>query len=313
VNLRDLLAPERIVIPLPAKTLHDAAEQLIASFVETGMASEASKLVARVSETPAGEALAVGEDAFILHVRSSSMDSVSAALGVTAEPISLVQESEKSACIVVVVAGPSKDTAMFLQAVTGFAQALAMEGVPSAILAASSAESVAAISALMDVELPEVIRVGDVMRRKVRSVTPETTLAEAARIMTCYHLGSIPVLSEDGEVLGMVSGRDLLELTLPHYLKEARIGVGRGSSGMDLEEVDGAEAGAVVGADADPENLPVREVMDRSVLCISEDQSLADVAGLMVARDTDRFPVVREGILVGMLTRGGVVRLLFGS
>ncbi len=311
MNLRDLLAPERIVIPLPAKTLHDAAEQLIASFVETGRASEASKLVARVSETPADEALAVGEDAFILHVRSSSMDSVSAALGVTAEPVSLVQESEKSACIVVVVAGPPKDTATFLQAVTGFAQALAMEGVPSAILAASSAEAVAEISALMDVELPDVILVGDVMRRKVRSVTPETTLAEAARMMTRYHVGSIPVLSEDGEVLGMVNGRDLLALALPRYLKEAR--PSRGSSGTALEEVDGFGAGAGARADADPENLPVREVMDRSVLCLSEDQSLADVAGLMVTKDTDRFPVVREGILVGMLTRGGVVRLLFGT
>ena len=307
MNLRDLLAPERIVIPLPAKTLHDAAEQLIASFFETGMASEASKLVARVSETPADEALAVGEDAFILHVRSSSMDSVSAALGVTAEPVSLVQESEKSACIVVVVAGPPKDTATFLQAVTGFAQALATEGVPSAILAASSAEAVAEISALMDVELPDVILVGDVMGRKVRSVTPETTLAEAARMMTRYHLGSIPVLSEDGEVLGMVSGRDLLAFSLPLYLKEARPGVGRGSGGTAVEEADGTGAGP------DPESLPVREVMDRSVLCLSEDQSLADVAGLMVTKDTDRFPVVREGILVGMLTRGGVVRLLFGT
>lgn len=311
MNLRDLLAPERIVIPLPAKTLHDAAEQLIASFVETGMASEGSKLVARVSETPADEALAVGEDAFILHVRSSSMDSVSAALGVTAEPVSLVQESEKSACIVVVVAGPPKDTATFLQAVTGFAQALAMEGVPSAILAASSAEAVADISALMDVELSDVILVGDVMQRRVRSVTPDTTLAEAARMMTRYHLGSIPVLTEDGEVLGMVNGRDLLALALPRYLKETRTGVGRGSGGTAVEEVDGAGAGAGVGAD--PENLPVREVMDRSVLCLSEDQSLADVAGLMVAKDTDRFPVVREGIMVGMLTRGGVVRLLFGT
>lgn len=311
MNLRDLLAPERIVIPLPAKTLHDAAEQLIASFVETGMASEGSKLVARVSETPADEALAVGEDAFILHVRSSSMDSVSAALGVTAEPVSLVQESEKSACIVVVVAGPPKDTATFLQAVTGFAQALAMEGVPSAILAASSAEAVADISALMDVELSDVILVGDVMQRRVRSVTPDTTLAEAARMMTRYHLGSIPVLTEDGEVLGMVNGRDLLALALPRYLKETRTGVGRGSGGTAVEEVDGAGAGA--GAGADPEKLPVREVMDRSVLCLSEDQSLADVAGLMVAKDTDRFPVVREGIMVGMLTRGGVVRLLFGT
>ncbi len=303
MNLRDLLSPERIVIPLPAKTLHDAAEQLIASFVETGTASEASKLVGQVSETPADEALAVGDDAFILHVRSDAMESVAAALGVTAEPVALEQESEKSARIVVVVAGPPKDTPTLLQSVTGFAHALGNKEVPAAILAASSSAEVEEISDLMDVELPEVILVGDVMRRKARSVTPETTLREAASMMTRYHLGSIPVLSDEGEVLGMVSGRDLLALALPRYLKEIRSG-GRSSAETELEEDEEA---------VDPGNVPVRDVMDRSVLCLSEDQSLGEVAALMVAKDADRFPVARDGILVGILTRGGVVRLLFGT
>ncbi len=304
MNLRDLLSPERIVIPLPAKTLHDAAEQLIASFVGTGTASEASKLVSRVSETPPEEALTVGDDAFILHVRSGAMDAVAAALGVTAEPVALEQESEKSARIVIVVAGPPKDTSTFLQSVTGFAQALGTPEVPAAILAASSAADVEEISDLMNVELPDVILVGDVMRRKARSVTPETTLGEAASMMTRYHLGSIPVLSDEGEVLGMVSGRDLLALALPRYLKEIRTGVGRTSSETELDGEDQA---------VDPENVPVREVMDRSVLCLSEDQSLGEVAALMVAKGADRFPVARDGILVGMLTRSGVVRLLFGT
>ena len=304
MNLRDLLAPERIVIPLPAKTLHDAAEQLIASFVETGTASEASKLVGQVSETPADEALAVGDDAFILHLRSDVMDSVAAALGVTAEPVTLEQESEKSARIVVVVAGPPQDTPTFLQSVTGFAHAMGTEGVSAAILAAPTTAEVEEISDLMDVELPEVILVGDVMRRKARSLTPETTLGEAASMMTRYHLGSIPVLSDDGEVLGMVSERNLLALALPRYFKEIRLGVGRASTEAEVDPGDDA---------VDPATVPVREVMDRSVLCLSEDQSLAEVAALMVAKDTDRFPVAREGILVGMLTRGGVVRLLFGT
>lgn len=304
MNLRDLLAPERIVIPLPAKTLHDAAEQLIASFVETGMASEGSKLVGQVTETPADEALAVGDDAFILHLRSDAMDSVAAALGVTAEPVTLEQESEKSARIVVVVAGPPKDTPIFLQSVTGFAHAMATEEVSAAILAASTTAEVEEISDLMDVELPEVVLVGDVMRRKARSVTPETTLGEAASMMTRYQLGSIPVLSDDGEVLGMVSGRDLLALALPRYFKEIRLGVGRVSTEKEVDAGDDV---------ADPTTVPVREVMDRSVLCLSEDQSLAEVAALMVAKDTDRFPVARDGILVGILTRRGVVRLLFGT
>ena len=62
---------------------------------------------------------------------------------------------------------------------------------------------------------------------------------------------------------------------------------------------------------SNPESLAVREVMDRSVLCVSEDQTLADVANMMVNKDVDRFPVVREGALVGFLTRGDIVRRLF--
>jgi CBS domain-containing protein len=52
--------------------------------------------------------------------------------------------------------------------------------------------------------------------------------------------------------------------------------------------------------------------MDRSVLCVSEDQTLADIASLMVSKDIDRFPVVKEGVLVGFITRGDIVRRLFG-
>jgi len=67
-----------------------------------------------------------------------------------------------------------------------------------------------------------------------------------------------------------------------------------------------------VAAGTDPHTIPVREVMDRSVLCVSEEQTLAEVATIMQNRDTERFPVVREGALVGFLTRGDIVRRLLG-
>jgi CBS domain-containing protein len=54
------------------------------------------------------------------------------------------------------------------------------------------------------------------------------------------------------------------------------------------------------GAAVEPSRIPVKEAMDRSVLCLSEDQSLADAASLLVARD------------VGFITRGDIVRRLFG-
>ena len=301
MNLRDLLSPERIVIPLPAKTLHDAAEQLIGSFIDTGHASEVSKLVALVNDTPAQEAVNVGGEAFILHLRSGSMESVGAALGVTPEPMRLEQDSDQSARILVLVAAPQKETSVFLQAVTAFARVLSQREVSQAVLDAKSAEDVQNIPELMKVELPGSVFVGDVMRRPPRFVKPETTLAEAARVMTRYHLPSIPVASDDGEVLGMVSNRDLLRQALPLYLKHVSAGEAQ------PDELEAAE-----GEPLDPASQLVRDVMDRSVLCVSEDQTLADVASLMVSKDSDQFPVVRDGVLVGMLTRGGIIHVLFG-
>jgi CBS domain-containing protein len=124
--------------------------------------------------------------------------------------------------------------------------------------------------------------------------------------MTRYHLPSIPVASDDGEVLGMVSNRDLLRQVLPLYLKHVSAGETQPDDSVDADEA------AAAGESPDPASQQVRDVMDRSVLCVSEDQTLADVASVMVSKDSDQFPVVRDGVLVGMLTRGGIVHVLFG-
>jgi CBS domain-containing protein len=46
------------------------------------------------------------------------------------------------------------------------------------------------------------------------------------------------------------------------------------------------------------------------VLCLSEEQTLSEVATLMNNKDVERFPVVREGVVVGFLTRADLVRRL---
>jgi CBS domain-containing protein len=57
----------------------------------------------------------------------------------------------------------------------------------------------------------------------------------------------------------------------------------------------------------------VRDVMSRQVLCVAPEQPIAEVASLMSNKDVDRVPVVREGRLVGFLTRGDIVRKLIGN
>jgi CBS domain-containing protein len=53
--------------------------------------------------------------------------------------------------------------------------------------------------------------------------------------------------------------------------------------------------------------------MTRQVMCVNPDQPVAEVAAMMSNKDVDRVPVVRDGRLVGFLTRGDIVRKLIGS
>jgi CBS domain-containing protein len=56
----------------------------------------------------------------------------------------------------------------------------------------------------------------------------------------------------------------------------------------------------------------VGDVMTRQVLCVAPEQPVAQVAALMINKDVERVPVVRDGRLVGFLTRGDIVRKLIG-
>ena len=79
------------------------------------------------------------------------------------------------------------------------------------------------------------------------------------------------------------------------------------------ETIDGASAHRVPpGRAADPRHTPVRDAMTRNVLCVAEDQSLAEVTSLLANKPVAGVPVVRDGALRGFLTRAEIVRKLLG-
>ena len=58
------------------------------------------------------------------------------------------------------------------------------------------------------------------------------------------------------------------------------------------------------------DRLTAREVMTRTVLCVSKGQPLIEAAHMMVHKKVEQLPVVCDGELVGMVTRGKVLRAL---
>jgi CBS domain-containing protein len=294
MRLREFLAPERVILPLVARTLPEAGAELLERVSQAHGVLDAHKLRKRAGETSPQEAVAMGDRAFLLHYRTDAVGQLLVALGIAEQPLCRgADEDAQCARIVLLIAAPPRQAARYLQVVGGFARLLRRQDVFDAMLAARDAEDLVRMSAFADYQLPEQLTVRDVMSDHPRTVLADTPLKEAARTLVRTGLGALPVIDDERRVLGMVSEREVIRHLLTTQV----------FSGADVR------AAATPGMTS----RTVRDVMSRQVMCVAPEQPIAEVASLMSNKDVDRVPVVREGQLVGFLTRGDIVRKLIGN
>jgi CBS domain-containing protein len=299
MKLRDVLRPEHVLVPLNATTVKEATERLAERLITSGAVADPQRLNAVIRHTWPEDMVSVGEHAFLPHFRSEAVRGLVAAVGVSPAPIRWEKDPHRTARIVIFIVAPLRDAALYLQVVGAFARTLADPETVLALLAARTPDQVVALAALAAVELPSQLTVRDVMTPHAITVGGERTLGDVARLMVEQDIRALPVVDETGSLIGMVTHRELLRFLIPAFVQRSKSGEFRLPTRSQLQR-----------GSTDPQLIPVKEAMARSVLCLAEDQTLADVANLMSTKDLDRFPVVREGVVVGFLTRADVVRRL---
>ena len=146
--------------------------------------------------------------------------------------------------------------------------------------------------------------VADVMTRDLFTVTPETPLQEAIQLLAKNRISGLPVVTEAGELKGVLSESDLMwQVTgapLPAYI-------------MLLDSVIYLENPAKYNEEVHKAlGQTVSEVMGHEKpITTKPEASLRDAAQLMHKKRVTRLPVVDEsGALVGILTQGDIVRAL---
>ncbi len=300
MKLSDLVRAERVVTPLEATTLASAASVLIERVAATGGVDDPEKLHARLEEGRGEDIVMLGDRAFLTHCRSDAVLELVVAVGVAAAPIPRDEQDSESqqARLIVLIVAPPRQAARYLQVLGAFSRLLSRSDVVEAWLAAASPAEIAALPALGEIEIAPHLAVRDVMTIRPHTTRPEAVLRDAARDMVRAGVGGLPVVDADGMLVGMLSERELMR----HMLNSAAfLGVSRGGRAEPSRH------------GADHTRRTVRDVMTRQVLCVSPDQPLAEVASVMSNKDVERVPVVRDGRLVGFLTRGDIVRKLIGS
>ena len=296
MKLSDLILPERIVVPLEQLPLADAAWILVERLTATGAVADPDKLRARVDEERGEDIVVLGDRAFLTHYRTDAVDELSVAIGVAPEPIAREEggAERQQARIVLLILAPPRQAALYLQTLGAFARLLSNQATVDRILAATTPEELARLSDWRDAELAPQITVREIMAERPRTTRANTPLRDAAREMARARIGALPVVDAEGILVGMLGERELMRDMLSN---SAIFG------GASARPTSAADQG----------KRTVREVMTRQVLCVSPDQPLAEVASLMANKDVERVPVVREGRLVGFLSRADIVRKLLGS
>jgi CBS domain-containing protein len=141
------------------------------------------------------------------------------------------------------------------------------------------------------------MRAMDVMTTAVVTVSPDSTVQDLAKLMSDRGISGVPVV-ENARLIGIVSEGDLLH--------RAETGTERRTARRRWRWFDPGldEARDYIKA----HGQTVRRIMTRDVISVDETTDLAEVATLMETKRIKRVPVLRDGMLVGILSRANLVR-----
>ena len=118
------------------------------------------------------------------------------------------------------------------------------------------------------------MKVKDVMTNQVIRISPEESASVAARLLTHYNIGVLPVCTAEGKICGVLTDRDIVTRCLA--------------------------------ADRSPEKTSVGEVMTGRVLSVAPEMEIGTAAHLMAREQVRRLPVVSGGKLCGMVSLGDI-------
>lgn len=121
--------------------------------------------------------------------------------------------------------------------------------------------------------------VADIMATRLVTFTPDTNIHEAIRVLLDKRISGAPVVDADGALVGMLSKKDCLKIVFSSQYHDDWGG-------------------------------PVRDFMSRGVETLDADLDLVSAAQLFLGSHFRRFPVLRDGKLVGQVSRYDILKVL---
>lgn len=143
----------------------------------------------------------------------------------------------------------------------------------------------------------------EIMTEDVITVKQETSVEDAAQILSDNRISGVPVVNED-KLVGILTEKDLLfknkKLDPPNFISLTG-GVLYLEDPRNFEE----EFKKFIA-------VKVEDLMTRGVITINQETPLEEIATIMTEKDVNRLPVMKDDQIVGIVTRADLVRNMTG-
>ena len=117
----------------------------------------------------------------------------------------------------------------------------------------------------------------DVMSKRVATVSAEANIKEVIRLLVENKVTGLPVVSENGDLLGIVTEKDILRMLL---------------------------------YDRDVKEKTAADLMTTEIISFDEDDDLMKIFKSLVEGEFRRVPILSEGKLAGIISRADIIKFL---
>ncbi|MBN2225778.1 MAG: PTS sugar transporter subunit IIA [candidate division Zixibacteria bacterium] len=298
MRLANMLKEEYIVENLPATTKEAAIDILLKLLQNDKPGINITKIKELVMEREEIEDTSYGRGFAFPHARTDEVDDMYVLVGISRSGLVDRTRDDVPLNVVVLLLTPSHISRLYLQTLSAFASFARTEGNLEKLANTASKADVIEVIWNSGVMVEKELTVKDIMRRDVATVTPNHSLKMVANIMFKNRLSALAVIDDDGNLLGQITDRNLIQAVLPDY-KTLISNLTYSRETEPFEELLKQE-----------DKLTVEQVYTKDHEIASLNTRIVEVAGMMIFKDLRRVFVTEGTKLIGILLRKDIANMI---
>lgn len=138
----------------------------------------------------------------------------------------------------------------------------------------------------------------EIMAKNIITVSPDTSLREAGKILKEKRISGIPVVERDGRLVGVITITDILKIIKEIYQWQQ---IEKSSTGLKISDLIETES----------LNKKVSDVMTKSVFTLEAGRDVNDLMRLVFTKNIHTIPITENGSLVGVVGKHDLIGSCF--